>query len=211
MKLILLNIGKPAELPYKKKTVLSGIKKRSVQTPLYLSKTGFEGDGQADLIHHGGEDKAVCVYALEHYAYWKETLNRALPSAAFGENVTAAGVLETDVHIGDVFQLGEAVVQISQPRQPCFKLAALNHEPKLALLAEETGYTGFYFRVLTEGTVDITSELKRTEIHPAKITISKANNIMNNKNADQEDLHMLLQLEELAESWKKPLRIRVQK
>ncbi|OES45666.1 MOSC domain-containing protein [Domibacillus iocasae] len=210
MKLVSLNIGKPAELSYKKKTVLSGIKKRPVQTSLYLSNIGFIGDGQADLIHHGGEDKAVCVYALEHYAYWEETFNRPLPPAAFGENVTAAGVLETDVHVGDVFQLGESIVQISQPRQPCFKLAALHHEPKLALLVEETGYTGFYFRVLTEGKVKITSELKRTEIHPAKITISKANTIMNNKNADREDVHMLSQLEELAESWKKPLRIRLQ-
>ncbi|WP_046176193.1 MOSC domain-containing protein [Domibacillus indicus] len=209
MKLISLNTGRPSELPYKKKTVSSGIKKSPVEAPIYLSRTGFEGDGQADLVHHGGADKAVCVYPFEHYTYWEKEFKEALPVPAFGENVTAAGLLETDMHIGDTFQLGEAIVQISQPRQPCFKLAALHNTPKLAFFVEQTGYTGFYFRVTAEGTVSPKSELKRLTVHPSRITVSEANRIMNDKNVEPADIGRLLEINELAESWKKPLRNRL--
>lgn len=209
MKVLFLNVGKPADLVYGKKIVQSGIRKSPVHGSIFLSKTGFEGDGQADLVHHGGEDKAVCVYPQEHYAYWEEVLQQPLPPAAFGENITAAGLLEETVHIGDVFQLGEAVVQISQPRQPCFKLAARYNEPKLALFVKQTGYTGFYFRVLTEGFVSAASRLKRIQSHPAVITIQKANQIMDSSDSDVKDIKKLLQVEELAESWKEELAKRI--
>ncbi|MCM3788057.1 MOSC domain-containing protein [Domibacillus indicus] len=205
MKILSVNVGKPADLPYGKKVVQSGIQKAPVHQAIFLSKTGFEGDGQADLVHHGGEDKAVCVYPHEHYTYWAKTLGRPLPQAAFGENITAAGLLETDVYIGDIFQLGEAVVQISQPRQPCFKLAARYNEPTLVSRVDETGYTGFYFRVLTEGKVGAESRLERIHIHPAAITVEEANQIMKKKESSQEKIKKLVDLEELAESWKKPL------
>ncbi|WP_218280054.1 MOSC domain-containing protein [Verrucomicrobium spinosum] len=85
---------------------------------------GFSGDEQADRKHHGGVEKAVCVYPVEHYEYWHEHLPElALPHGAFGENLTTSGLLESGVSVGDVYELGEAIVQVSQPRQPCWKLA----------------------------------------------------------------------------------------
>ncbi|WP_050182042.1 MOSC domain-containing protein [Domibacillus robiginosus] len=209
MKVLSVNVGKPADLAYGRKVVQSGIRKIPVEKPLFLSKTGFEGDGQADLIHHGGEDKAVCVYPSEHYTYWEKELGRTMPPAAFGENITASGLLETNVHIGDVFQLGEAVVQISQPRQPCFKLAARHNEPKLAALVEQTGYTGFYFRVLTEGMVDPAASIERIQTHPASITIEAANQLMSDKRASVQEIKKLVEVDVLAASWKQPLKSRL--
>lgn len=87
---------------------------------------GFSGDEQADRKHHGGVEKAVCVYPVEHYEYWHEHLPElALPHGAFGENLTTSGLLESGVSVGDVYELGEAIVQVSQPRQPCWNWPAV--------------------------------------------------------------------------------------
>lgn len=206
MQIVSLNIGKPKDLPYNRKIIQSGILKAPAAHAIFLTKTGFEGDGQADLVHHGGVDKAVCVYAQEHFPYWQEKLNRPFHAAAFGENITSAGLLESSVHIGDTFQLGEAVVQVSQPRQPCFKLAALYEEPKMPLFVKQSGYTGFYFRVLQEGTTARGMEIIPLTTHSARITVQEANRIMNDSARTEEDRMKLLQLKELAESWKEPLR-----
>ncbi|MGH2369464.1 MAG: MOSC domain-containing protein, partial [Chloroflexota bacterium] len=132
----------------------SGIFKQPVAGPVRLGWTNLELDAQADLSVHGGPDKAVCVYAADHYAYWRTNLRRAdLPYGAFGENFTVAGMDETEVCIGDVFAVGQAQVQVSQPRQPCWKLARRWRVRDLAARVERMGYTGWYFRVLAEGIV----------------------------------------------------------
>ncbi len=123
LEIVSLNVGKPKVMNNNGKEVLSGIYKTPVDKLLYLSKLNFEGDQQADLVHHGGVDKAICVYPFEHYSYWEKDLNLTLNYGAFGENLTVKGMTEDRVHIGDIFQLGSAIVQVSQPRQPCFKLA----------------------------------------------------------------------------------------
>ncbi len=130
-----------------------------------------------DLVHHGGAEKAVCVYPYEHYLFWEKELQRKLEYGAFGENLTIKGLLEDDVHIGDIFQLGEAVVQVSQPRQPCYKLTVRYGMPDMILKVQDTGFTGFYFRVLKEGFVCKDRGLKRISRHPKGITISYANRI----------------------------------
>ncbi len=104
-------------------------------------------------MNHVGEDKAVCVYALDHYSYWERVLGCELEPGAFSENLTLSGVVETKVAIGDVFQVGGATVQVSQPRTSCSKLADKNGERLLARWMARTGYTGFYLRVLSEGVV----------------------------------------------------------
>ncbi|SIP91602.1 MOSC domain-containing protein [Domibacillus enclensis] len=138
-------------------------------------------------------------------------LNRPFQAAAFGENITSEGLLESSVHIGDTFQLGEAVVQVSQPRQPCFKLAALYEEPKMPLFVKQSGYTGFYFRVLQEGKAARGMEIIPSTTHSARVTVQEANRIMNDSARTEEDRMKLLQLEELAESWKEPLRRQAEK
>jgi len=204
-----LNIGLPAQMPFKGKEVSTGIFKKPVQGPLFLSRLNFEGDGQADTVHHGGTDKAVCVYPHEHYAYWERELDIKLEPGAFGENVTLDGLREDDVHIGDIFSLGEAVVQISQPRQPCFKLALRYGVPEMPVKVQETGYTGFYFRVLKEGKVERLDKLTRTQRHPLGISVSEANRVMHVDKNDLDAARAMLQVEELSESWRKTLMKRI--
>ena len=119
-----LNVGLPRKEHFFGKEVLTGICKQPVNGSVNLRTLGFEGDGVADGKHHGGQDKAVCVYSLEHYPYWEKTLGIQMPVAAFGENLTVSHMHEDDICIGDVFRLGSALVQVSQPRQPCRTLAA---------------------------------------------------------------------------------------
>lgn len=204
-----LNIGKPVEVPFKGKEISTGIFKKPAQGPVFLSWCNFEGDGQADTVHHGGRDKAVCVYPHEHYGYWERELGIELEPGAFGENITLGGLSEEEVHIGDVFQLGEAIVQISQPRQPCFKLAMRYGLPDMPLKVQNTGYTGFYFRVLKEGLVQSTDKLVRTSTHPMGITVSHANRIMHVEKDALAETRRLLEVEELSDSWKASFRKRL--
>lgn len=146
-------VGSPEVCEFEGKKVETAIFKRPAGSPVFLSRTNFDGDKQADLVHHGGADKAVCVYPADHYPYWENALGEKLPQAAFGENLSVKGLTEQDVCIGDIFKLGEALVQVSQPRQPCFKLAKKLNVKDMVLKVRDTGYSGFYFRVLEEGIV----------------------------------------------------------
>ena len=144
----------------------TGFFKRSTSESLWLSTVNLTGDGQADLVNHGGPEKAVNVYPVEHYPYWLETLPLPdLGPGAFGENFTTDGLMESDVCIGDVFEIGESLVQVSQPRQPCWKLARRWGIKDLALRVQETGRTGWYFRVLREGHVQAGNRLLLVERH----------------------------------------------
>ncbi len=197
-----INIGKPVSLEYQNKEITSGINKQPEERPLFLTTLNFSGDGQADLVHHGGKDKAICVYPFEHYTYWEKELNRSLDYGAFGENLTTLGLLEEEICIGDIFRLGEAIVQISQPRQPCYKLSLKYDEDDLPLKIQKTGYTGFYFRVLKEGTVSKNQGLTLMQRHPKGITVSYANLIMYNEKDNIQGLNKMLDIDELSESWR---------
>ncbi|HET7272154.1 MAG TPA: MOSC domain-containing protein, partial [Rubrobacter sp.] len=125
----------------------TGGAKRPVPGAL-LRFEGFDGDGQADLVNHGGPEKAVCVYPFDHYVHWERVFGRRLECGAFSENLTISGAVETEVCIGDVFMVGEAMVQVSQPRTPCSKLAGKNGERLLTKWVGQKGYSGYYLRVL---------------------------------------------------------------
>lgn len=202
VQLVALSVGTPAEsLIHNGKPILSGMLKQAVSRELWLDTLGFEGDGQADTKHHGGPDKAVCVYCIEHYDYWSKRFNRELPQAGFGENLTTQGLLEEDIHIGDIFELGEAIVQVTQPRQPCFKLSARYQLPELPLWMQETGYTGYYLRVLTPGKVQPAQLMKRITADPAALSITRANEVMHQKLHGREGLEAFIQHPALSESW----------
>lgn len=198
-----VNVGKPQLLTFDGKELATGIYKEPLDTTLHLSKVQLTGDGQADLEHHGGEDKAVCVYSYEHYAYWEERLGQPLRCGAFGENLTVSGMLEDEIHIGDIFQWGEAELQVSQPRQPCYKLAKRYGKNELPFWVQETGYTGFYFRVLKEGAVGKDQPLQLLKKHPAQITLSFANRIMHQEKDNHEGIKRILALDELSTSWRR--------
>ncbi len=136
---------------------LSGIKKSPVKAPLALDQFGLEGDEQADHRHHGGPDKAIHHYALEHYHFWENSLPTDSPAlkfpGAFGENFSTLNMTEATVCIGDVLSVGTAVIEVSQARQPCWKLNLRFQCRDMAQRVQSSGYTGWYYRVLQPGEV----------------------------------------------------------
>lgn len=202
VEILSINIGKPQQISFNHKEISTGIFKQPANRALFLSSLNFEGDGQADLVHHGGKEKAVCVYPYEHYPYWEKELTRALEYGAFGENLTIRGLLEADVCIGDIFELGESIVQVSQPRQPCYKLSVKYNLPDMPLKVQETGYTGFYFRVLQEGVVPASACLRRIARQPKAITVSYANRIMHREKDHIAGIRKILEVEELSANWR---------
>lgn len=197
-----INVGLPKPMTYRDQSISTGIGKTPVSGSLYLSETNFDGDRQADPVNHGGPDKAVCVYPFEHYDFWERELRRTLPYGAFGENLTVSGLAEDNVCIGDIFRLGEAVVQVSQPRQPCFKLAALYDRADLPVLVQDTGFTGFYFRVLRPGIVQASDGLTRISSHPKSVTVAFANRIKHHDKRNIEAIRAILEVDALSANWR---------
>jgi MOSC domain-containing protein YiiM len=201
-----LNIGLPRKEIFQGKEITTGIGKKPVSGAVNLGKVGFEGDGVADTKNHGGIDKAVCVYSLDYYPYWGETLGIKIPPAAFGENLTVSNLKEDSVCIGDIFQLGTAMVQVSQPRQPCKTLAARFGRKDLVKLVLDLGYTGFYFKVLKEGIAKAGTPLILKERDPHQISIAYANHIFHHDRDNCEGIEKILAVPALSGSWQRSLQ-----
>ena len=190
----------------------SGIFKERVNGSIWVGKTGLTGDGQADLKHHGGPEKAVFAYPKEHYTYWQNELNNAqINLGGMGENFSLVHLTEEMIAIGDIFQIGEAIVQVSQPRQPCWKPARRFKIKNLAVLLQNTGRTGWYFRVLKEGLVDGGQSFILLERSFPKWTIEKCNQIMHIDKQNFKEAKELAECELLAMNWRITLQNRVEK
>jgi MOSC domain-containing protein YiiM len=209
--IVSINVGRPQQAIHQNMEIKTGIFKQPVTEPVRLSFHNLAGDEQADLINHGGSDKAVCVYAYEHYPYWERELEKPLDFAAFGENMTTTGLLEPDVCIGDTFRIGEALVQVSQPRQPCFKIGVKHGRPDLTLKVQQTGYTGFYFRVLQEGVVSVDDIPVLASRDPHGVTIAYANRIMHDEKMNVEGMRRILAVEALSANWRESFRKRLER
>jgi MOSC domain-containing protein YiiM/ferredoxin-NADP reductase len=174
-KVISLNVGEPRVVTYRGTSFRTGIFKQPTDKPLALKKLNFAGDGQADVSAHGGIDKAVYCYPIEHYDFWRHELARAaLPMGQFGENVTTQGVLESELRIGDVLAIGTAVVQVSEPRIPCYKLVMrMEAGGDFAIRFVAANRTGFYCRVLQEGIVKGSDELTLLHSDASSPTVSE--------------------------------------
>jgi MOSC domain-containing protein YiiM len=199
-------IGRPDAPDPMDQVWTTGFFKKPVGGPVHLERTNLAGDAQADLQNHGGPEKAVNVYPAEHYPYWERELDlTGLPQGAFGENFTIKGLLEADVCIGDVFEVGDALVQVSQPRQPCWKLARRWRVKELALRVQENGRTGWYFRVLREGAVQAGLELLLIERPYPKWTVADANEIMHHRLDDMDAARALAACPALSMRWRENL------
>ncbi|WP_251551221.1 MOSC domain-containing protein [Neobacillus muris] len=194
-----LNVGKIETLTYGNRTFESAIRKKSVKEPIFLSKTGFISDEQA-YEHHGGEDKAVCLYPYDYYSYWSDILNNFSNTALFGENLTVNGLKEDNAHIGNIYTFGEAIIQVSEPRNPCYKLAAKYEVPNLVIRMRDTGYTGFLLRVLKEGMVTSNDDLVLLEEHPQQVSVSLVNDVKFFDKYNKEKLEKVLSVDALSES-----------
>ncbi len=189
----------------------SGIVKRPVSDRLSLGLLSLAGDAQADLKNHGGKDKAVCCYAADHYPAWRETLGldaETFPYGAFGENFTIEGLPEDAVCIGDVFAVGAARVQVSQPRMPCYKLGRRWERPRLPDDVKTSGRTGYYLRVLQPGEVGPGDTLTLLERPQPGWTVARINDAMYVRKDDADLADTLGRLPLLAEAWRSPFRRR---
>lgn len=181
----------------------SSFAKEPVTGPVHLFREHLAGDGQADLVHHGGADKAVLAYGAQNYTLWKEEYP-LLPfsNGAFGENFTIEGMSEATVCIGDTYAIGDVVVQVAQPRIPCWKVSRRWHTPDLTERVRATGRTGWYFRVIQEGDVEAGLTVELTDRPFPSLSIMLANNILNRRTEDDITFQELIACSALAPAWK---------
>ena len=205
MKILSLQIGLPQRVVAGGKERFTAFGKQPVTGPVRLTRTGLVGDGVGDPKVHGGLDKAVCCYPSEHYPAWERELGVALGPAAFGENFTTAGLTEETVHVGDRFQVGSALVEVSQPRQPCSTLAAMRDRKGFVKEVQESGRTGFYLRVLHEGDVSPGDTIAVAAADPAAISIAEANRIHRDRRHDPDGVRRLLAVPALSVAWRDEL------
>jgi MOSC domain-containing protein YiiM len=207
MKLISINVSLPRVVSVHGKEIESGIFKIPVSGPIAVGKLNLQGDGQADLSVHGGPDKAVYIYPWDNILHWKKALQRDdLGPGSFGENLTVEGLGEKEVAIGDEFAIGTARFVVTQPRLPCFKLALALETPSIPKTFLESGRTGFYLRVLQEGTLqagDPVYPLPSRE--PVKVTIAEFVELYRLKRATRDQIKRILSLAALPEDWKNRL------
>lgn len=201
-----LNAEQPMEREWR-----TSIFKEETDERLFLAETNLSGDKQADLKHHGGPEKAVFSYPSEHYHYWQQELSPfEIQPGGMGENFSTFGMLESDVAIGDVFEIGETVIQVSQPRQPCWKPARRFRTKEFAILSQNTGRTGWYYRVLQEGFVQAGQSLKLVARYTPEWTIEQCNQVMHVDRYNFEKAALLAEVSELAINWRTTLSKRVE-
>ena len=157
------NYGSESAAETHDKPWTTGFFKTPITGPIFVGRTNLTGDGQADLKHHGGIDKAVLAYSADHYPRWLADIGKDLPFGAFGENLTIAGLSEERVHVGDIYQIGEVLFEVSQPRQPCWKLARRWRMNELVPMVINNSRTGWYLRVLKEGPIEAGLPVKLLE------------------------------------------------
>lgn len=174
MQLISVQVGRPQTIQSGRTSTQTGIFKHPVETPIMLRRLNLDGDGQADLEAHGGPDKAVYAYPSEHYPVWATELKRTdLKYGQFGENFTISGLDEETAHIGDIFRIGQALVQVTQPRVPCFKLGIRMGDPTFVKRFLHSQRSGFYLRVLEEGMVQKGDAIQLVAADPSAMSVKE--------------------------------------
>lgn len=214
MELVSINISTIKTIEHNGKQVSTGILKQPVTGSVFAGKYNLEGDRQADLKNHGGRNKAVYGFSQDHYPYWAAELNNPdLKPGAFGENLTIAGLDESQIHIGDQFRLGECLLEVSQPRVPCFKLGIALNNSDIPQLFTEQGETGVYFRVVEEGLIKAGDKLELVASEPSKIAVKSLFRAYFDKDYRQalEILKTAVNLPQLAEEWREILPKRIAK
>ncbi len=178
MKIISVSVGLPREVAWKREMVRTGIFKEPVDGPVMIRELNLNGDQQADLRVHGGAKKAVYAYPAEHYDYWRHELPEVTFSwGNFGENLTTQGLLEDSLHIGDRFKIGSAMLQVSQPRMPCYKLQIRFGRDDMIKRFLLSGRSGFYFSVIEPGEVRAGSEISIVSRDAEQLTIADTNRL----------------------------------
>lgn len=205
-----MNVGLPREVDWHGRRVRTSIWKAPRPGRVRVERLDLEGDRQADLSVHGGPDKAVYAYPSEHYAYWRKDLpGTDLPWGAFGENLTTAGLLESEVRIGDRLRVGSADFVVTQPRMPCYKLAVRFGRDDMVKRFLASGRSGFYLAVLREGEVGAGDPIEFTARDEHGVTVADIAALYTDDADNQGLLRRAVQLPALPESWREYLRKRL--
>jgi len=203
MKLVSLNTGRPREVEVDGHTVLTSIWKSPREGRVHVAALNIDGDRQSDLTVHGGQYKAVYCYPSEHYAYWRGQLpGMDVPWGAFGENLTTEGLLETEVCIGDRFQIGTAEFQVTQPRQPCFKLGIRFGRDDMIKRFLASGRSGFYVSVAREGDIAAGDEIRILERGAGGMSVSDIFALYFHDKGQQEHIRRASALSGLSPGWR---------
>ena len=203
MRLLSVNVGRPRQVLYRGRAVMTGIFKEPVEGRVAVGRLNLEGDQQADLQVHGGVDKAVYCYPHEHYEFWRRELDRDdFVLGQFGENLTTTGMLEEDVLIGDIYRIGTARVQISQPRMPCFKLGIRMNDPGILKPFLQSLRVGFYVRVLEEGEVAAGDQIERLERDESSLSVREVCRLFHFERDDHVALRRAADLSALPIEWR---------
>jgi MOSC domain-containing protein YiiM len=202
-KLISINVSLPNEVDFEGQKVITSIFKEPIEGRIILKTLNLDGDKQADLTVHGGLDKAVYAYSIEHYEFWRKVYpDIKMPNGMFGENFTTEGLMEAEVNVGDVFEIGSSKVIATQPRMPCYKLGVKFRRMDVLKKFLASGRSGIYFKVLEEGEVGAEDSIIQIKKDPTRVGIS---DIVRLYATDREDINMMrraVKVEALPEGWK---------
>ena len=202
-RLLSLNVGLPRDITWNGKTVRTAIWKSPVEGRRMVGRLNVDGDGQADLGGHGGEQRAVFVYQMESYQYWERVLERNdFTFGQFGENFTIEGLADNEVCIGDRYQIGNAIFEVSQPRVTCYRVGIRMNEPRMPSLLVAHGRPGFYFRVLHEGDVGAGDEIVKVADGPERMTVAEIDAVLYLPGHSRGELERALRIPALSKGWR---------
>ena len=202
-RLLSVNVGLPRDVPWRGKTVHTGIWKTAVEGRRRVRRLNLDGDGQGDLGGHGGEQRAVYVYQIESYRHWEEQLGRRdFVPGQFGENFTIEGLPDDEVWIGDRYRIGSALFEVTQPRVTCYRVGIRLEEPRMPALLTSSGRPGFYLRVLEEGEVGAGDAIVPVARGPEQMTIAEVNALLYSAQHPREKLERALRIPALSPGWR---------
>lgn len=208
--LLAVCVGRPRTVDWRGESVRTGIFKQPVAGRVAVGPLGLEGDGQADLSVHGGPDKAVYAYDASNAAWWQQELGRSeLAAGVFGENLTVRGADERRVRIGDVLRIGRVRLEVSQPRQPCFKLGLRLEDPKFPKRFFASGRVGYYLRVLESGDLGAGDPIELSSPDADAPTVRELVSVWLDRKAPREAIERALAVPALARAWREPLAERL--
>jgi ferredoxin-NADP reductase/MOSC domain-containing protein YiiM len=202
-RLLSVNVGLPRDVTWNGKNVRTAIWKSPVTDRRMVRKLDIDGDAQADLAGHGGEQRAVFVYQMDSYHYWERLLGRSdFGFGQFGENFTVEGLADNEVCIGDRYRIGDAIFEVSQPRVTCFRVGIRMNEPRMAALLVEHRRPGFYFRVLQEGKVGAGDDIVKISDGPERTSVAEVDGLLYLPGHSSEELQRALRIPALSKGWK---------
>jgi ferredoxin-NADP reductase/MOSC domain-containing protein YiiM/ferredoxin len=202
-RLLSVNVGLPRDIEWKGRTVHTGIWKYPVPGRCRVARLNLDGDGQGDLAGHGGEQRAVFVYQIDSYRYWEEQLKRTdFVEGQFGENFTIEGLPDDAVCIGDQYQIGTALFEVTQPRVTCYRVGIRTNDPRMPALLTSSGRPGFYFRVVKEGDVGAGDEIVKVGEAKERMTVAEINALLYLPNHPRDRLERALRIDALSPGWR---------